>query len=68
MFGKLVGDIAGTAVAAVIGGLIKGLFGWFAARRQRADAIGFGQQRQVNVQHQAAAEATRRMQGRCAAA
>ncbi len=46
----------------LVGGVFKALVDWWARRQQRADTIELGQQKQANVQHQAAEEASKRMQ------
>lgn len=46
----------------LLGGVFKAAVDWIMRSQQRADQIELGQQRQANAQHQAAAEATKRMQ------
>jgi hypothetical protein len=54
----MLGAIVGAIAKAILGALAS-LFG---QRQTRADQVELGQQRQANAQHQAAAEATTRMQ------
>lgn len=47
---------------AIFGAIVNGLVNLFGQRQTRADQIELGQQRQANVQHEAAEKATKAMQ------
>lgn len=55
---KLILGIIGKAIGGAFGALVD----WIMRSKQRADQIELGQKRQANAQHQAAAEATKRLQ------
>lgn len=52
----------GTIVGAIAKALMGALASLLGQRQTRADQVELGQQRQANVQHEKAAEATKRMQ------
>ena len=53
----MLGQIVGAIAKAILGALAS----FLGQRQTRADQVELGQQRQANAQHQAAAEATKRM-------